>query len=183
MQTSPTGISNSRAIRRGGEEAFSGPRVPDGFLAPRPSLEGGFTLLELIATLFIVSLLVAIILPSFLGHEEKELKSEARRIASVLRYLNDSSISSKKTYHLKVNLQQDTISWKGPKGERTEEFRSLASIELESKGEVREGEVIVFFGPLGIQENLAIHLREKGKGMIVGLNSMSGRVKIIPETT
>ncbi len=138
----------------------------------------GFTLLELLVVICLVSLLMAIVFPSLYGAEGMRLKSDAKRIASVLRYLNDSSIATKGTYTLTFDFGENTISWKGPDAEKTEEFRSLSSVELPSKGNVSEGQVSVSFGPLGIQENLVVHLRQSGDTIMVAFNQLSGRATI-----
>jgi general secretion pathway protein H len=138
----------------------------------------GFTLLELVAVVFIISLLTAVVLPSFYGFSDNKLKPEARKMASLLRYLNDSSISTKKTLSLKFDLQESSIVWQGSDGEKTERLKNLSSVELQSKGEIKEGQITVFFGPLGIRENIAIHLKGEKKGMTVTFNSISGRAKI-----
>ena len=144
----------------------------------------GFTLLELIVVIFIISLMTAFVLPSFYSMGEGALKSDARKTASLLRYLNDSSIYTKSTFSLKFDLHDGTLSWNGPDGEKTERIKSVAGVKLPSQGEIREGEVTVFFGPLGAQEAVEVELRDQGKGMNVTLNPLSGRVKIDdnPET-
>jgi len=141
-------------------------------------LQRGFTLLELLVVLFLASLLMAIVFPSLYGTEGMRLKSESKRIASVLRYLNDSSIATKDPYSLTFDFGENTISWNGPDVDKTEQFKSLSSVELPSKGNVREGQVIVPFGPLGIQESLVVHLRQPGEAMTIALNQLSGRVAI-----
>lgn len=138
----------------------------------------GFTLLELIVVIFILSLIMGLVFPSFYGIGDGRLKSEAGKIASLLRYLNDSAISRKETFILKINLDNDTFLWEGPDGKRSERFDSLLDIFTTSTGSVSRGEVILFFSPLGIQENLRIHLKDKDKEMAVTLKPMSGRVKI-----
>ncbi len=138
----------------------------------------GFTLLELLLVLCLASLLMALVFPSLYGAEGMRLKSDAKRIASVLRYLNDSSIATKDSYSLTFDLRENTISWKGPDVEKTEEFKSLSSVELPSKGNVSEGQVAVSFGPLGIQESLRVHLRQSGETMVVAFNQLSGRAAI-----
>lgn len=138
----------------------------------------GFTLLELIIVIFILSLIIAVVFPSFYGIGDGRLKSEAGKIASLLRYLNESAISRKETFMLKINLDNDTFFWEGPDGKRSERFDSLLDIFTTSTGSVSRGEVILSFSPLGIQENLRIHLGDKDKEMTVTLNPMSGRVKI-----
>ncbi len=138
----------------------------------------GFTLLELAIAVFIISLLAALVFPAFFGTDSR-IKAEARKTASILRYLNDNAIATKNTYPMKFSLPDGILSWQGPDGEKTERMKSLASLTLTSKGNIREGEVTVFFGPLGLGENLAVHLRDKDEEMTVSLSSVSGRVKII----
>jgi hypothetical protein len=112
------------------------------------------------------------------GAEGMRLKSDAKRIASVLRSLNDSSIATKKPYSLTFDFGENTISWKGPDVEKTEQFKSLSSVELPSKGKIREGQVVVSFGPLGIQESLVVHLGRPGDAIMVAFNQLSGRAAI-----
>ena len=138
----------------------------------------GYTLLELIVVIFLLSLLAAVIFPSMRGLGEKDVTSEAKKTASLLRYLNDSAIYTKQTYFLKFDLGEGLISWKGPDGERAETMKTLSGVRLPSKGEVKEGQVTVFFGPLGIRENIAISLKDKDESVRVTLNPVSGRVKI-----
>ncbi len=141
-------------------------------------LQKGFTLLELLLVICLVSLLMALVFPSLYGAEGIGLKSDAKRMASVLRYLNDSSIATKDSYSLTFDFREDTVSWKGPDVDKTEEFKSLSSVELPSKGNVSEGQVTVSFGPLGIQENLVVHLSRSGGTMMVSFNQLSGRAAI-----
>ncbi len=138
----------------------------------------GFTLMELMVVIFIVSMLAAVVFPSFSGIGEKKLDTEARKIASLLRYLNDSSIYSKKTYSLKFDMGSGTLSWKGPDGEKSERFKNLLSVELPSRGEIKDGEIILLFGPLGMRENISVSLRDADTISVVSFNYISGRVKI-----
>jgi len=137
----------------------------------------GFTLLELAVVIFIISLMASLVFPAFYGSDNK-LRSEARKTASLLRYLNDNAISAKQIYPLKFDLGEGVLSWKGPDGEKSEKVQSLVGVVLQSKGELKKGEVTVFFGPLGIREYMALHLREGDKDMTVSINPVSGRVKI-----
>lgn len=142
------------------------------------SFNSGFTLLELLVVLFIISILIAAVFPSLHIIEGGGLASDARRIASVLRYLNDNSVATKETCTLKVDFRESALSWKGPDFEKTEKFKSLVSVELQSKGEIREGEVLLFFTPLGAQEGIAINLKDGEKTMSIIFNPLRGRVKI-----
>lgn len=139
----------------------------------------GFTLVELLVVIFILSVITALVMPSFYGIGEGKLKSETGRIASLLRYLNDTAISRKETYFLKLNLDTKTAKWNTPEGERSEKFDSLLNISTTSTKNVSKGEIILFFSPLGLQENLMITLKDNDKTMSVSFNPLSGRTKIL----
>lgn len=138
----------------------------------------GFTFFELALALFIISLALAIILPSFSGLGESRMTSDAKRIASILRYLNDSSIAIKDTFSVTFDFNNRMVSYQGPEGEKRERFETLSAVELPSKGSVREGELTLFFGPSGAMENITVHLTHDKSTLTVGLNYLSGRVKI-----
>jgi len=139
----------------------------------------GFTLLELIVVIFILSLVLAVSLPSLTGIGESKMKSDAKRLGSIVRYLNDSALSTKNTLHMKITFADRVINYNGPDGDKSEKFDFLSGIELLSRGMVSEGEVVVFFSPLGASESFTMHLRDDKSDMSIAFNSMSGRVKII----
>ena len=138
----------------------------------------GFALLELIVVLFVVSLIMAIVLPSFAGFGESRLRFEARHMASILRYMNDSAASRKETFPMQFDLDNNVVFWKGPDGEKKRKFNDITGVFMQSKGMVSKGELTVFFEPLGVQENLSVHLRRENRDMTITLNQLSGRVKI-----
>jgi len=141
--------------------------------------ETGFTLLELIVVVFIVSVLAAVVFPSISRTGSSDMESEARKIATLLRYLNDNAVASKATYPLKFEIREQKLSWTGPDGERSEKVKTLKAVYLQSRGEVRDSELIVFFGPLGLQENLEVRLGDNEKDIRVVMNAVSGRAKIL----
>lgn len=141
----------------------------------------GFTLLELIVVIFIVSLFAGIVFPSFRKLSSRQLDADTRRTASLIQYLNDSAMASKETYSADFDFQEGSISWRGPEGDRTEKIKTLAGVSLQSKGMVRTGQVMVFFSPLGIREYLEVLLRDEEKVMKVTFNPVSGRAKILTD--
>jgi len=145
------------------------------------SSKRGFTLLEIVVVLFIVSLVMAIVLPSFAGFGESKLKSEAREMASILRYMNDSAVSRKETFLIRFDLDKNMVTWQGPDGEKTKKFDDMTGVTTQSNGMVSKGELIVSFEPFGIQENLSVHMRRGKKGVVITLNHLSGKVKIKDE--
>ena len=138
----------------------------------------GFTLLEIIVVIFIISLALAIVFPSFIGIGESRIKSEAKRLASVIRYLNDTSISTKETVAMKFNFRDKALSYKAHDEEKAERFDSVSNIELQSKGLVSDGEVIIFFGLSGAQESFKFYLKDDKSAMEVTMNAMNGKVKV-----
>ncbi len=149
----------------------SGPTAPD---------SRGFTLLELVVVVFIASLLLAVVAPTFSTSRGK-LKSEAREAASIVRYLSDTSAMRKTTLSLGFDFKEGVISWAGEGRERRKRFASLRSVELPSRGEVNEGELVVFFPPIGLSEHLYIHLALADEEMTVSFNPISRRTKIVAE--
>ncbi len=141
--------------------------------------EGGLSLIELAAVLFIISLVAALVFPSFYGLGKNRISSDAGKVASLIRYLNDTAIYTKETYSLEFDLNGRSMTWKGPDGERRGDVKSLYSLDLPSRGEIRDGEVTIFFGPLGAAENIEVRLKDGEKGMTVTFSPVSGRAKII----
>jgi prepilin-type N-terminal cleavage/methylation domain-containing protein len=138
-----------------------------------------FTLFELAVVIFILSLVMALAIPSLYKIGEGRIKSEAGRLASMLRYSNDNAVSRKETYPLKFNLDKKSVTWTAPEGEKTERLDSLFRVSTTSTGNVSTGELNLLFTPLGIQENLIVTLREGDKEILVTFNPLNGRAKII----
>jgi prepilin-type N-terminal cleavage/methylation domain-containing protein len=139
----------------------------------------GFTLLELIVVIFILSLGLAVAFPSFTFQKDAKLKSEAGRLASILRYLNDSAVSTKETFEMNLNFNNKLLRYRGPDGEKTEKIEHLSDMTLQSRGKLTDGEVTVFFSPTGPGENLTIFLTGPESSMAIGFNPLSGRVKVL----
>lgn len=137
----------------------------------------GFTLLELVVVIFIVSLLAALAYPAFRTDSSK-VKEEARKTASLLRYLSDSAIATKRTYSLRFDLDAHTIEWDGPEGKRQDTFSTLREVSLQSKGAIKDGTVTVFSGPVGFEEFIKVEFSEADTALSVEFNPISGRAKI-----
>jgi len=138
----------------------------------------GVTLLELIVALFVISVVMALVLPSFTDFGERKLKSEVREMASLLRYMNDSAIARKATFFIRFDLDEGMVSWTGPDGKREKTFHDITGITTQATGRVSKGEITFFFEPLGTRENISVHMSDGDKDMSVTLYHLSGRVKI-----
>ncbi len=135
----------------------------------------GFTFLELVVVLFIISLFFTLAVPAF---RRTYTRTDALKVASVLRELNDSSVAMKKNFDITFDLDSKKISWDGPEGKRSMDVKGLTRVVMPSRGSVTEGSLKVFFGPMGAPENIDVYMKGKGALWKVSLNELSGRVKV-----
>jgi len=138
----------------------------------------GFTMLELIVVVCIISMMLAVALPSFSALKDRNIRSEAGRIASVMRYLNDRAISTKESCTMQINIKQGLVYIRAPEGDKTERIENLSAVTLQSKGRVSDGEVTISFSPIGTGEHFTIHLTSAKASMDIAFNALSGRVKV-----
>jgi general secretion pathway protein H len=145
------------------------------------SRRGGFTLIELIVVLFIISLSLTLIMPSVWRSDSSIIKKEARHISSTLRYIYDEAVSKRKNYLITFDI--DNSEWRYSDEKNSRDFRLKDHVELKdivvpSHGEISDGELTVKFGPLGPQEPMILHLiREQDEYTII-FNNMNGKTKI-----
>lgn len=141
----------------------------------------GFTLIELIIVISIISVITAIIMPSFWHSGEQSLKLEAKRLGNTLRFIYDEAVGKKETYLIKINLDSDSWSYESEKESRNftmEKNVMFKNIVIPSLGEVSRGEVTLIFSPLGPEEPITIHLLKDEFEYTVTFNHLNGRAKI-----
>lgn len=143
--------------------------------------KAGFTLIELIIVIFIISLSSAIILPNLWDTGERSVKSEAKRLSSTLRYIYDEAVGKKMIYLMIINL--DTDSWGFESENEARDFKLkdhvvFKDIAVPSLGEMTAGEITLKFGPLGPEEPVILHLQKNKADYTVIFNHINGRVKI-----
>jgi type II secretion system protein H len=145
------------------------------------SRKRGFTLIELIIVIFIISLTTALIMPNLWPSGQRSLKSEAKRISNTLRYIYDEAAGKKESYILKIDLDTDSWGFESKIESRTFKMRNnvtFRDIVIPSLGEVSRGEVILKFSPMGPQEPITIHLKKDDKEYTINFNHISGRATI-----
>lgn len=180
-----TGQYNSMSIRR---KRLHNARFEKGSLChPRATAvaacAGGFTLFELLLILFIISFFMALAMPSLSILGESGLKSDARRLAAIVRYLHDSSITAKESYSLTMDFGEKIVTYAGPDGERRESIKTVVSAEMMTQGSVSKDELTLFFRPTGGSEAFRILLADDNTSLVISFNPLSGRAKIVQNNT
>ena len=167
-----------------------GSLVPD----PGSRFSTGFTLLELLIVIVILSLVVMIVVPRLPSTGSSSLRSSASALAATLRYLEETSITSKTWHRLHLNISENSLRitrrlQSGDELPPDDQFLArkildsrivITDVETSRLGKVTEGEVLVDFNAAGLTEFLTIHLKAgPGKELtVVGFPS-SGKVKIL----
>jgi len=142
----------------------------------------GFTLLELLVVLFIITTLAALAFPSIWG---ELVKDDKVTLASTLRNLREEVVSTKKEILFTVDFKERQFRIKGAKGIPKDKSRIIDmkddetwEIFIPSRGTIKEGEVTVAFTPSVQEELIALYLTKNGKDTTIMLNNLSGEVEI-----
>lgn len=142
----------------------------------------GFTLLELLVVLFIITTVAFIAFPNFWNEIAKDDKVT---LASTLRNIRAEAIATKKEIFFTVDFRERQFRIKGSKGIQEDESRIIDmnddetwEIFIPSRGTIKEGEVIVAFSPSVQEELIALYLTKNGKDTTIVLNNLSGEVEI-----
>jgi len=150
----------------------------------------GATLIELAVVLALLGAVLLVALPRLSIFEEALLRSDARRVASLIRRLDDKAASTKAYYqmafdmggrHIEARKSLDGLDFESP-----EDIPSIVTLGQSTgirtvvlSGERRtEGRAAVLFGPSGA-EPFTISLSSSGFTCTVSYNPYSGKVSII----
>ena len=148
--------------------------------APARARQAGFTLIEIGLVLLIISIVVALVVPRFRDQSHVELISQARKLATTFRFLQQEAILNGRVYRLNFDLDQQryfvTSAEDGEElGAFTRESGVLArDVALPSglqiadvdvplvTGKLYEGVAFTHFYPDGYVDSTVVHL---GNGM------------------
>jgi prepilin-type N-terminal cleavage/methylation domain-containing protein len=167
--------------------------TPD-FRPPTP--KAGFTLLELLLTLFIIGLLVTVLLPRFGDIGGARLESSARRLAALVRYLNGEAAFSGHIYRIRYDLGEHSYAVQVlvPSHEASEFVAdpspmsqpvklpsgiSFADIRVPQAGRMNTGQVFTHFYPHGYVDPTVVHLQDqRARMMTVVIPPITGEAKV-----
>lgn len=155
-----------------------------------PQSARGTTLLELAAVLAILGAVLLIAIPRLSVFEDSSFRSDARRLASLIRQLDDSAAAEKSWYMLNFDIGGNSLeilnSEDGSDYAPTHDAPAFMRLgrttfisELVNNGGAKKtGQASVIFRPSGA-EPFTISLESEGKVCTISYNPFSGKVKII----
>ena len=139
---------------------------------PRIWFCSGFTLIEMVVVVTILSLVAAVVLPLLPSTDAASLRSSARRLSTVIRYLGDRAVTTKDHYRMRLDLSENKVLVKKiVNGEETApedpffsksilaDGVSVEDIEVPRLGKTSEGAVDIDFGVAGLGDFTVIHLK------------------------
>ena len=160
-----------------------------------------FTLLELIAVVFIVTTMIAIAVPTFSkGLQKNSVRTQARQLAALLRYAHDRAALARVGYELRIDEaageytltraddQSSTTevtegsggeTWNLPPGIRFEEVSISALPELSWDQSAKADVAVLKFRPLGTTDGARIVLADrKNRRLVISVEAVTGAVEV-----
>jgi len=127
----------------------------------------------MVVVIVILSVIALVVLPRLPFAHERDLKTSARTLAASLRYLGDLAISTKQHYRLHITLLTNEIAVTRvlPEGDELAvsdgslnqlsllDGIAIGDVVTPRLGKVSEGEAVLDFGPLGVEDLAVVHLK------------------------
>jgi general secretion pathway protein H len=146
----------------------------------------------MVVVIVILALVAAIVLPLLPASDASDLRGSARRLATLIRYLGDRSVTTKSPYRMQLDLTENALKIKklvnDEEAEPGDPFFSrkfladgvsVEDIETPRLGKTSEGVVNIDFGVAGLGEFIVIHLKgAKGDHFTVTAFPYGGKVEV-----
>jgi len=155
--------------------------------------DAGFTLIELVVVIAILATVLLIAFPGMSVLESYGFRSDARRMAGLFRYLDDTATTEGIYYRLwfyvdredfRVETSSDGARFVLAKDSDIGGFSINKSTEIEDVviaglGIISTGEAAVIFNPSAGADPFMLHLKRGDSQLTLRYNPYSGKVKII----
>ncbi len=158
----------------------------------------GMTFIEVVLVVSILSAILLIAFPRIPHLSDYTLKNDARKLAGLFRFL-DESATTRKTYYkvlvvpgkmkaeanrIEVESSRDGIEFKAERDKNTrgvtlDKRTIVEGIRVAGLGLVEEGSVDLFFNPVYGAEPFSLHISQSGSLFTIEYNPYSGRVRIV----
>jgi general secretion pathway protein H len=158
------------------------------------SANGGFTLLELMVVMVLISLMTAIAMPGLRSTLfSDQLKSSTRKILGLVSEASQEAVRRQSGYSLQFNLDQNSVSASqgqseeksdGQQAEKEKESAlpdSVRVVDIISVhgGIQSEGKAVIRFSGKGYVDKTLIHLRaDDGRDMTIMLSPFLGVTRV-----
>jgi type II secretion system protein H len=133
----------------------------------------GFTLIELVVTLFILSLAAAVVAPSVVtGVETLRARTEAAGIATFLRGAREQAVTHHRPYEVRVKSDESIIELRS--GDTVQSTRKLAT-GVRVTADPPAARSITFL-PQGLSSGTHLRVEMAGRGYLITVDPLTGRV-------
>ncbi|MFQ5427883.1 MAG: Tfp pilus assembly protein FimT/FimU [Thermodesulfobacteriota bacterium] len=159
----------------------------------RGGWRGGFTLIELIVVIAILASVLIIAFPAMKTLEGYGFRSDARKMAGLIRSLDDSATAEGRYYRFWFYVEDESFMVESSSD--GEEFSPVADpdirgfklgrateiedIVISGLGRISSGEAAVIFNPSAGADPFSLHLQQGELQLTLSYNPYSGKVKII----
>jgi general secretion pathway protein H len=147
-------------------------RTHNSEIETRNRCQRGFTLIEMVVVIVIISLVAVLVIPRLPSTDAANLRDSARRLAAVIRYLGDRSVTTKSSFRMRLDLTDNAVTvTKIVNGEEAApddpfftrkilaEGVAIEDVEVSRLGKLGEGVVTMDFGVAGLGDVMVIHLK------------------------
>jgi type II secretion system protein H len=133
----------------------------------------GFTLIELVVTLFILSLAATVVAPSVVtGVETLRARTEAAGIATFLRGAREQAVTHNRAYEVQVKSDEGLIELRA--GDSVPATRRLAT-GVRVIADPPAARIITFL-PQGLSSGARLRVEMAGRSYLVTVDPLTGRV-------
>jgi general secretion pathway protein H len=133
----------------------------------------GFTLIELVVTLFILSVAATVVAPSVVtGVESLRARTEAAGIATFLRGAREQAATHNRAYEVQVKSDEGIIELHA--GDRVPATRRLAT-GVRVTADPPAARTITFL-PQGLSSGGRLRVEMAGRGYLITVDPLTGRV-------
>lgn len=158
--------------------------------------ENGFTLIELMVVIAIISISMFVVIPKIESNTKMNLDKSARRLAGAIIFVRNEVIFKNKKFRIKYDIEENTYSIdelvKTSMGFVDEEYEakeittvsfedgvSYMDITTEYGGRLNFGKTYTHFFPTGMVERTRIHIKNENDDIkTLDVNVLTGEVDI-----
>jgi prepilin-type N-terminal cleavage/methylation domain-containing protein len=142
----------------------------------RPEVDArGFTLLELIVTLFVIALAVAIVGPAIgRGTDTLRVRAEVSGFASFFRHAREQAITRREPLRVVVEPAEHRVTLLGPAGAARRSRLFAAGLVIDATA---PADLTVRFEPEGGSSGARFRLADAGIAYRVTVDALTGRVR------